>query len=186
MKKHVPWIRNMIFPRIIPALFKAITEKPNRDTIPLFNKASFEERKEILLTDKIDRETLKKNLKYCKENKITFHSYLCGIIIDTLKSVLKLKNSFRINISTPIGLRNYLDCNDEIMGNYNSHKDVVNVIDEKKDVLQYAQEFQDCFKTGLLDDIAKSFDSYDLSSYLCDKFGENMKNERKNENRNNS
>jgi hypothetical protein len=83
-------------------------DSPKHEKIPIDQHSPPSERIDKFLCQTISSREMDNILKYCKLNKITFHTFICSIVVKTSSKVWNLKEGYNLGISMPIGLRPYL------------------------------------------------------------------------------
>lgn len=156
------------------------------DILPLDKRVPKEEREDAFLYEHIDEKNMEIILNYCKDQKISFHSLLCSIVVLSAKKVWNLKEGFKLGLSIPVGLRQYLigkvDFNQ--MGSMNSFIDILVPI--KNDSLERLScKIQEEIKKDLIAKASKNMFQFSAITSIVKLFYKKMLNDRTNEARSN-
>jgi NRPS condensation-like uncharacterized protein len=83
-------------------------ESSKHEKLPIDQHSPPNERIDKFLCHTIPSREMDIILKYCKINTITFHTFICSLVVKTSSEVWKLKDGYNLGVSMPIGLRQYL------------------------------------------------------------------------------
>lgn len=172
-------------PDLLRGLYFLLNNK-KPDVLPLDSRASKEEREDAFLYEHIQEKDMEKILNYCKDQKISFHSLVCSIVILSSKKAWKLKDGFNLGLSIPVGLRQYLvgkvDFNQ--MGSMNSYIDVQYPISDEP-LEKVSWKAHELIKKDLLCRVSKNMFKFSAITSIAKLFYSKMLNDRNSEGRSN-